>query len=191
MNAESNFRSEIPEPSVPAQKPRWPEVAIALVSALALGFLVFLIYGRNADSGDSAALAFLPALNAACNATTAVLILLGLAAIGRGDRETHRRRMLAAFATSALFLVGYIAYHAYHGETKFPGHGAIRPVYFTILISHIVLSAVALPLILTTFWFALSNQLVRHVKLARWTYPIWLYVSVTGVVVFFILKAYT
>jgi putative membrane protein len=186
-----NRTPEIPEPSMTPEKPRWPEILIALVSAAALGFLVYLIYGReNADDG-SKTLAFLPALNAACNATTAVLIVLGLQAIGRGDRETHRRRMLSAFATSALFLVGYILYHAFHGETKFPGQGAIRPVYFTILISHIVLSAVALPMILTTFWFALSSQFNRHVKLARWTYPIWLYVSVTGVAVFFVLKAYT
>jgi putative membrane protein len=182
-----------PEPSQPvlSGKPRWPEVAIALVSAAALGFLVYLIYGRGAASEGPAALAFLPALNAACNAVTAVFIVLGLQAIGRGDREAHRRRMLSAFATSALFLVGYILYHSFHGETRFPGHGFVRPLYFAILISHILLSAVALPMILTTFWFALSNQLVRHVKLARWTYPIWLYVSITGVVVFFMLRAYT
>jgi putative membrane protein len=186
-----NHKTDIPEPASPAEKPRWPEVTIALVSAAALGFLVYLIYGRGPNNTDSVALGFLPALNAACNATTAVFIVLGLQAIGRGDRETHRRRMLSAFATSALFLVGYILYHSFHGETKFPGQGAIRPVYFFILISHIVLSAVALPMILSTFWFALSNQLARHVKLARWTYPIWLYVSVTGVAVFFMLKAYT
>lgn len=186
-----NPTPEIPEPAAPPTKPRWPEVVIALVSAAALGFLVYLIYGRGKADGGAGDLAFLPALNAACNATTAVLIVLGLQAIGRGDREAHRRRMLSAFSTSALFLVGYILYHAFHGETKFPGRGLVRPVYFTILVSHIVLSAVALPMILTTFWFALSNQFVRHVKLARWTYPIWLYVSVTGVVVFFMLKAYT
>jgi putative membrane protein len=167
-----------------------PEIIIVLVSALALGFLFYLIYGRDTAGGYAGSIAFLPALNAACNALTTILIVLGLQAIGRGDREAHRRRMLSAFATSALFLVGYIVYHALHGETKFPGQGFVRPVYFTILISHIILSAVALPLILTTFWFALSNQLPRHVKLARWTYPIWLYVSITGVVVFFMLKAY-
>jgi putative membrane protein len=169
-----------------------PEILIALVSAAALGFLVYLIYGRDAsDAGTPGFLAFLPALNASCNAVTTILIVLGLSAIGRGDREAHRRRMLSAFATSALFLIGYIIYHAFHGETKFPGQGAIRPVYFTILISHIVLSAVALPMILGTFWLALSGQNVRHVRLARWTYPIWLYVSITGVVIFFMLKAYT
>lgn len=190
MNPASHPAPEIPEPAGIAAKSRWPGIVIALVSAAALGFLVYLIYGRETGGSGSATLAFLPALNAACNATTAVLIVLGLAAIGRGDREAHRRRMLSAFATSSLFLVGYILYHAFHGETKFPGQGVVRPVYFTILISHIALSAVALPMILTTFWFALSNQFVRHMKLARWTYPIWLYVSITGVAVFFMLKAY-
>lgn len=168
-----------------------PEIIIALVSALALGFLFYLIYGRNATGDYAGSVAYLPAMNAACNALTTVFIVLGLQAIGRGDRDAHRRRMLSAFATSTLFLIGYIVYHALHGETKFPGQGLIRPVYFFILISHIVLSAVALPMILATFWFGLSNQLTRHVKLARWTYPLWLYVSVTGVVIFFLLKAYT
>lgn len=168
-----------------------PEIIIALVSALALGFLFYLIYGRSATGEYAGMVAFLPAMNAACNALTTVLIVLGLQAIGRGDRDAHRRRMLSAFATSTLFLIGYIVYHALHGETKFPGQGLIRPVYFFILISHIVLSAIALPMILATFWFGLSNQLTRHVKLARWTYPLWLYVSVTGVVIFFLLKAYT
>jgi len=167
-----------------------PEIIIVLVSALALGFLFYLIYGRESGGGYAGSVAFLPALNAACNALTTILIILGLQAIGRGDREAHRRRMLSAFATSSLFLIGYIVYHALHGETRFPGQGVVRPIYFFILISHIVLSAVALPMILTTFWFALSNQFVRHVKLARWTYPIWLYVSITGVVVFFMLRAY-
>lgn len=179
----------VPEtPGSPA--PRWPGIVIALASAAALGFLLYLIYGREAAAEGPGFLRFLPALNAACNATTALFIVMGLQAIGRGDRETHRHHMLSAFATSALFLVGYILYHAFHGETKFPGQGLVRPVYFFILISHIVLSAIALPMILTTFWLALSKRFACHRKLARWTYPIWLYVSVTGVVIYFMLRAY-
>jgi putative membrane protein len=166
------------------RRSRVPEVLIALVSAAALGFLFYLIYGRDTSGSYAGSVAFLPALNAACNAVTTLLIILGLRAIWRGDQEGHRRRMLGAFATSTLFLIGYIVYHSLHGETRFPGTGWVRPVYFFILISHIVLSAIALPMILTTFWFALSRQFTRHVKLARWTYPIWLYVSVTGVVGF-------
>lgn len=173
-----------------SSRSRLPEILIALASAAALGFLFYLIYGRTSSGGYAGSVAFLPALNAACNAMTTLLIVRGLMAIGRGDREAHRRRMLGAFATSALFLAGYIAYHSLHGETKFPGQGWIRPAYFFILVSHIVLSAIALPMILTTFWFALSKQFERHKRLARWTYPLWLYVSITGVVVFFMLRAY-
>jgi putative membrane protein len=185
------MKEDIMSTEAAVHRSRLPEILIALVSTLALAFLFYLIYGRESSGGHAGSAAFLPALNAACNAVTTILIVLGLSAISRGDREVHRRRMLSAFATSTLFLIGYIVYHALHGETKFPGQGFIRPVYFTILISHIVLSAIALPMILATFWFALSNQLIRHVRLARWTYPIWLYVSITGVVIFFILRAYT
>jgi putative membrane protein len=99
--------------------------------------------------------------------------------------------MLGAFASSTLFLVGYVVYHIYHGDSRFPGQGWIRPVYFTILISHIVLSAAALPLVLTTFYLALTRRLEAHKKAARITYPIWLYVSVTGVTIFFLLRAYS
>jgi putative membrane protein len=170
---------------------RLAAMAIALVSSLALGFLFYLIYGRESSGKYAGSVAFLPALNAACNATTTVLILLGLRAIRRDDREGHRRMMLGAFATSTLFLIGYIVYHSVHGDTKFPGQGWIRPTYFFILITHIVLSAVALPMILGTFWLALTRRFERHRRLARWTYPIWLYVSITGVVIFMVLKAYT
>ncbi len=101
------------------------------------------------------------------------------------------RFMLTATVFSALFLVSYITYHFFHGDTHFPAHGWIRAVYFFILISHIGLSMVALPLILGTLWYALRNQFRFHRRIARWTFPIWLYVSVTGVIVYFFLKAYT
>jgi putative membrane protein len=96
--------------------------------------------------------------------------------------------MLAALGFSVLFLVGYITHHALHGDTKFVGEGPIRGTYLVILASHVLLSVVALPMVLTTFFFSLSGQLERHRRLARFTLPIWLYVSVTGVVVFVMLK---
>jgi putative membrane protein len=166
-------------------------MGIALVSSLALGFLFYIIYGRESSGEYAGSVAFLPAMNAACNAMTTVLIVLGLRAIRRDDREAHRRHMLSAFATSTLFLIGYIVYHSVHGDTKFPGQGWIRPAYFFILISHIVLSMAALPMVLGTFWLALTRRFAKHRALARWTYPIWLYVSATGVVIFFVLRAYT
>jgi len=172
-------------------KTAWQGIGIGLFCAVALGVLLYLLYGRTMSPDASGKLAFLPALNAACNAVTVLFILRGLMAIHDGDKEKHRRNMLGAFAVSTLFLIGYITYYAVHGETHFPGQGRVRPVYFTLLISHILLSAVALPLILTTFYLALTNRLQYHKTLARITYPIWLYISITGVVIFFFLKAYT
>jgi putative membrane protein len=98
--------------------------------------------------------------------------------------------MLSALGSSAMFFVGYVVYHSFHGDTKFAGAGGVRPVYFLVLITHIVLSAVVVPMILTSLYLALSGRLATHKRVARWTLPIWLYVSVTGVVIFVMLKAY-
>jgi putative membrane protein len=103
----------------------------------------------------------------------------------------HKRFMLTATVFSTLFLVSYITYHFFHGDTIFRGHGWIRPAYFFILISHIGLSIVALPVILATLWYALGNQFQIHRRIARWTFPIWLYVSVTGVIVYVLLKRFS
>jgi len=111
-------------------------------------------------------------------------------AIRRRDVATHARRMLGALASSSLFLVSYIVYHAVHGDTKFLGQGAIRPVYFVVLISHIVLSAIVLPLIFSSLYFSLSGRFQTHRTVSRYTLPIWLYVSVTGVLVFALLRIY-
>ena len=98
--------------------------------------------------------------------------------------------MLLAFLFSAVFLVSYIANHALHGDTIFPGHGPVRTLYLTILASHVILSILALPLVLTTFFFSLTGRFAIHRRIARWTFPIWLYVSITGVAVFAFLKIY-
>ena len=98
--------------------------------------------------------------------------------------------VLGALLASALFLVSYITYHAVHGDTRFMGHGAVRPIYFFILVSHILLSGVALPLVFLSLFFSLSGRFPRHKKIARYTFPVWLYVSVTGVLVFSLLRAY-
>jgi uncharacterized membrane protein YozB (DUF420 family) len=129
----------------------------------------------------------LPALNAALNATSAVLLTTGYVFIRRGRWESHRRCMLAAFATSTLFLISYLVYHANAGSRPFQGHGPIRAVYFTILITHVVLAAAIVPLALLTLSRALRARFDRHAAIARWTLPLWLYVSVTGVVVYVML----
>ncbi len=117
-----------------------------------------------------------------------MLLVAGLLAIRSGRRELHIKLMLSAVGVAGLFLASYIVYHHFHGDTRFGGQGLIRPVYFFILISHIAGSIVALPLVLTTLFFAGTKRFERHLKIARVTFPVWLYVSVTGVTVFFLLK---
>ena len=129
----------------------------------------------------------LPDLNAALNALAAILLVRGIILIKNGRRNQHRRTMLAAFFTSIVFLISYLVYHFNVGSVKFQGTGAIRIVYFAILLSHTLL-AVSVPfLAVITLRRGLNNDLRRHVNLAKWTFPIWLYVSVTGVVVYWML----
>ena len=129
----------------------------------------------------------LPALNACLNATSATFLLLGYWLIRQKKITAHRFCMSAAFLTSVLFLLSYLYYHYHHGSTKFPGQGAVRLVYFAILLTHTVLAAVIVPMILLTLRRALKGEFARHRPLARWTLPLWLYVSVTGVVVYLML----
>ncbi len=128
-----------------------------------------------------------PALNATLNAISATLIATGYVLIRQGRREAHRNTMLAAVATSTLFLACYLYYHFHTGATRFTGTGAIRTVYFTILITHTILAALVPFLVLGTVVPALRERFDRHRRIARWTLPIWLYVSVTGVVIYWML----
>jgi putative membrane protein len=126
----------------------------------------------------------LPAVNATLNATSAVLLLFAYAAIRRHDVQRHRTLMLATAATSALFLVCYLVYHAHVGSVKFTGTGPVRTLYFSILLTHTVLAAVIVPMVLRTLYLGLKRRDETHRRLARWTFPLWLYVSVTGVVIY-------
>lgn len=129
----------------------------------------------------------LPAVNACLNALAATLLVAGFAAIRRRNVALHKACMLAAFATSILFLASYLTHKALAGHTPFLGAGAVRIVYFTILISHTVLAAAVVPLALTTLVLALRGRIERHKRLARITWPVWLYVSITGVVIWWML----
>jgi uncharacterized membrane protein YozB (DUF420 family) len=129
----------------------------------------------------------LPSLNAALNATATVLLLTGWVLIRRGRRATHRRVMLAALVCSALFLASYLVYHFEVGSVRFPGTGPARTVYLAILLTHTVLAAALPVLVMITLVRALRARFDRHRRIARWTLPIWLYVSVTGVVVYWML----
>ncbi len=169
---------------------RKPVPVIIALSVTIAAFLVWLIYFKGKVAAPSWVL-YLPAANAVFNSLSAICLVFGYVNIRRGNRLIHMRFMVTATVFSALFLLSYITYHYFHGDTKFPGHGAIRPVYFSILISHIGLSVIALPFILGTLWYALRTQFRFHRAVARWTFPIWLYVSVTGVIVYLMLRAYT
>jgi uncharacterized membrane protein YozB (DUF420 family) len=129
----------------------------------------------------------LPALNATLNATSGVLLLAGWLLIRRGRINAHRRCMVSAFIASSLFLVSYVVYHAQAGSRPFTGHGVVRPIYFAILISHVLLAATIVPLALVTLRRALTGDYVRHRRIARVTFPVWMYVSVTGVVIYLML----
>lgn len=129
----------------------------------------------------------LPTVNATLNSICAVLLVTGWILIRRGRIAQHRAVMIAAFSTSCLFLISYLVYHAQVGSVKFTGQGTIRVVYFTILLTHTVLAAAIVPLVLVTLTRGLKRQDARHRAIARWTMPIWLYVSVTGVIVYLML----
>lgn len=163
---------------------------ILLISTLAFLFLIWLIYFKGGSDYSSNLITSLPALNAMLNATSTVLLILGYRAIRQGNYMKHMRFNLTALFTSSLFLISYVIYHNFHGSTTFPGEGLIRPVYFFILISHIILSALVVPMILTSFYLAFSEKIKLHRKVSKFTLPVWLYVSVTGVLIFLILNAY-
>jgi uncharacterized membrane protein YozB (DUF420 family) len=129
----------------------------------------------------------LPALNAILNGTSAILLMAGYVLIRRGERVLHKRCMLAALGVSAAFLTSYVIYHANVGSRPFPGTGAVRGIYFAILITHVLLAATIPPLALVTASRGLRGRYDRHIRIARWTLPVWLYVSVTGVVIYLML----
>ncbi len=158
-----------------------------LLSTAATAFIAYILL-RDV-SGDGTDLSFLPALNAVLNASSALCLVLGYVAIRRRAIQAHRTLMVTAFALSAVFLVGYLTYHSVHGDTPYTGTGAMRTVYFAILISHILLSMTVVPLALTSFYFAYTKSFARHRRLNRVFLPMWLYVSVTGVVIYFLLRA--
>src|SRR5262252_959645 len=129
----------------------------------------------------------LPAVNAVLNAIAAVLLTIGFVLIRKGRINAHRRTMIAAFVTSSLFLISYITYHAQVGSVRFTRQGFVRPLYFGILITHVTLAAAVLPLAIITLSRGLKGRYAPHRRIARWTLPIWMYVSVTGVLVYVLL----
>ena len=133
---------------------------------------------------------FLPKLHAMLNSLTAIALVLGFTFIRKGNIRYHRFAMVTAIVLSAFFLISYVTYHYQAPPTRFGGEGTIRGIYYFVLLTHIVLAAVIVPLVLLSVYFAISNQFDRHRRIARWTLPIWLYVAITGVVVYFMISPY-
>ncbi|WP_224364910.1 DUF420 domain-containing protein [Hyalangium versicolor] len=162
-------------------------VFTGIVSVAALTLLAWLLLIRRGGA-VGVDLRFMPAVNASLNALAATLLLSGWVAIKRRAQRVHQYLMISAFGASALFLVGYLAYHFVHGDTKYAGDGLMRTVYLTVLASHVLLSVPVLPMALVAFYFSWKKDFRRHRKVTRWLAPIWLYVSVTGVLVYFLLR---
>jgi putative membrane protein len=161
-------------------------VSILIPIVVAILFSVKLKdFGINVEP-----LSFLPPIYATINGVTAILLILAVRAIKNGNRSLHEKLMTSAIACSVIFLVMYVAYHMTSESTKFGGEGIIRYVYFFILLTHIALSVIIIPLVLFTYVRALSKQFDRHKKLARITFPLWLYVAVTGVIVYLMISPY-
>jgi putative membrane protein len=173
---------------VPSSNTRSAIAAILAVSVAATLFLFWLIYVHPAADQGSTRLAFLPALNALLNGLSATALLIGYTFIRARHIHAHRTAMMTAFGFSTLFLVSYILHHALHGDVRYPIHAALRSVYLPLLASHIILAVVALPLILVTFFFSLTGRIPQHRKVARWTFLLWLYVSITGVITWAMLR---
>jgi putative membrane protein len=161
-----------------------------VIGGLSLGVVLivgYLLLGHRPQPGGGALAAALPLLNACLNATSAALLCAGWVLIRRRRVTAHKACMVSALVVSTLFLISYVTYHSLAGSQPFAGQGWVRAVYYPMLVSHIVLAAAIVPLALTTVYRALQGNFARHVRIARWTLPIWLYVSVTGVLVYWML----
>lgn len=160
----------------------------AVFSTGALAAIAYLLLVRQGSAGATD-LRFLPAVNASLNALSAMFLVAGYVAIRKGARRLHPWLMTSALVASALFFASYLAYHYVHGDTRYAGAGPLRLVYFAVLASHVVLSMAVVPMALTAFYFAWRSAWARHTRVTRVLFPIWLYVSVTGVVIFAMLRA--
>jgi putative membrane protein len=154
---------------------------LSVVVPALIAFLLFSDFGGSAMVGD---LSFLPAMNAGINSSVSILLVVALVFIKRGNIKAHKTTMITALVLSIFFLVSYVLYHGANGDVKYGGTGALKITYYIILFSHILLSMAVVPLALLATYRGLSNSIVSHKKIVRWAWPIWLYVSVTGVIVY-------
>jgi putative membrane protein len=181
------------EPTTNNQQPfkmeRYYKLLITVISVAVFGIVAVLSQLPKAESIPSWA-AVLPALNAFLNATTTIVLLVSFYFIRRKNVEIHKRLNLLACGLSTIFLLSYVTFHAFGVETRFPADNPLRPLYLVILSSHILLAAIVLPLVLLSLYRGLTMQTALHRKIVRWSFPVWLYVTVTGVVVYLMISPY-
>lgn len=163
--------------------------SVLAISVFLLLFLIWFIYLKTPQPTTQSWVYLLPSINASLNLISLCFMISGIIAIKNRQKLRHKKNMLSAVMSSACFLVCYLLYHHFHGDTVYMGEGFIRCIYFFILISHIILTMVALPLILLTVTYGLLNQTKIHKKIARYTFPIWVYISVTGILIYLMLQA--
>ncbi len=178
-----------PQQRAAARTPPWVILAIVAVSAAASVLICWLVYVHTPTDVAGTRLRSLPLVNAALNALSTVALIAGFVFIRRREIRQHRASMFSAFFFSSIFLVSYLVNFTLHGETRFNRLSAWWPFYWKLLASHVLLSVIALPIILITFFLSLSGRFQAHKRLARYTFPIWLYVSVTGVIVYWMQAA--
>lgn len=162
---------------------------IAVLSVL-IPIVVALLFYMPKEGVSGVDVSFLPTLHAILNSLTAIALLVGYYYIKRNNARAHRGAMLAAFSLSAIFLVSYVTYHFLGERTIYGGEGALKYIYYFILLTHIVLAIAIVPLVLLSVYYGITNQLSRHRRISKWTFPIWLYVAVTGVLVYLLISPY-
>jgi len=172
----------------PVQEQKANRIINVLSIAIPVAVAVLLGIRQKVDLGSWTT--YLPHINAVINSATSLLLVMGLYFIRQKNVAAHRRTMLTAFTLGSLFLVSYVLYHLTNESTSFGGQGWIRPVYYFLLVSHIVLSVVVVWFVLRAVYFAVTNQISKHKQTVKWAYPIWLYVSTTGVIVYLLIKPY-
>ncbi|WP_018477341.1 DUF420 domain-containing protein [Pontibacter roseus] len=164
-------------------------VLIAILSVV-IPVVVAMLFFMPKEGSSSVDVSFLPTLHAILNSMTAVVLVIGYYNIKRGNIAVHRISMATAFGLSAIFLVSYVTYHFLGERTIYGGDGMLKLFYYFILLTHIVLAVVIVPLVLLSVYFAISEQFTKHRRISRWTFPIWLYVAVTGVLVYIMISPY-
>ncbi|WP_188502957.1 DUF420 domain-containing protein [Pontibacter amylolyticus] len=164
-------------------------VVIAILS-IAIPVVVAMLFFMPKEGSDAVDVSFLPTLHAILNSLTAILLVIGYYNIRKGNVRVHRTAMGTAFGLSAIFLISYVTYHFLGERTIYGGDGILKLFYYFILLTHIVLAVVIVPLVLLSVYFALSEQFARHRRISKWTFPIWLYVAVTGVLVYMLISPY-